>query len=197
MSYLLSIPLNFGFISLISNNVLNRLLILVNVTLSKDSIQHSKQLIQLKNELNMILVDFTDFSSYKVIIGGEMNFTTIAEYENFQKEYSNCFDDELKNIVTNQKLQIKDQYLFVNKNYRVLSSEYLLHNIGSYPNDTCPSTHIPLVSLLCNVTEKEYYSLKHSENFSTDLIPHLWLPNWVSTNEEPSATVLSNYKQTQ
>jgi asparagine synthase (glutamine-hydrolysing) len=50
-----------------------------------------------------------------------------------------------------------------------------------------------------NMTEEEYYiSLMKKNNYPIDLIPQNWLPNkdWIDTNGEPSATVLSVYKKT-
>ena len=48
-----------------------------------------------------------------------------------------------------------------------------------------------------NITEDDYYKqiyIKHGYNLNN--IPYKWLPNWVNTNGESSATVLPIYNKT-
>jgi len=54
--------------------------------------------------------------------------------------------------------------------------------------------------LECKSKESYYYKKRFNDKFnktkseSWNVIPHYWLPNWIETNGEPSARVLSLYK---
>jgi hypothetical protein len=44
-------------------------------------------------------------------------------------------------------------------------------------------------------SEELFYISEFSKHYNLNLIPYLWLPKWIDTGNEPSATVLSVFKQ--
>jgi len=183
--YLYSINLPFGLICLFNNSNLQNIDLFINVDLNSNENIRNEQYETIVYNINEIKRSFSHETRFRIVVCGDLK-TNLFE----NSEFVDCFGSNTD--TTNHKTETRDNFTLVN-NFKIIKSEYAFGNYVEYPNQNCPSIYVPLITKLCNVTEKEYYRAICKQNYSTDLVPYLWLPNWISTNDEPSATVLPNY----
>jgi asparagine synthase (glutamine-hydrolysing) len=127
-------------------------------------------------ELRVPFLD-QDFISYCM---NDDNLTRQTLESKVEKKYlRDCFKDYLPNqILYRQKNAFSDA---VSYDWKKKIKEYTENKI---------KTKNKYMS-----SEELFYISEFSKHYNLNLIPYLWLPKWIDTGNEPSATVLSVFKQ--
>lgn len=110
---------------------------------------------------------------------------------------SQLLNKELKNIQESIRGFASYNFILCGKQKTCLDQSitstcfHLLETINTLTSSQQTKTK-PLTVIFSTVNEKEYYRLICSQSYSLQLVPFLWLPNWIDT-QEPSARTLSIY----
>jgi len=141
-----------------------------------------------------------DFVDYYMSINSYLKIPindSRMEKQLIRDAFNNLYPDLLpKSVIYRKKEAFSDGVSSKEKSWYQIISEWIETKVTDeeyYQRDQ-------IIYLECKSKESYYYKKKFNEKFnktlnpSWDVIPHYWLPNWIETNGEPSARILSIYK---
>jgi asparagine synthase (glutamine-hydrolysing) len=140
-----------------------------------------------------------DFIDYYMEIESNLKIPTSTRMEKqlIRDAFSSLYPDLLpQSVIYRKKEAFSDGVSSKEKSWFQIINEWIETKVTDKEyNDRDKEKYLE-----CKSKESYYYKKRFNDKFnktktdSWNVIPHYWLPNWIETNGEPSARVLSLYK---